>query len=49
MTPVRGISICFPRFLDRCAFYRQLDFASATHWTDLLDACVGNARTPEAR
>ena len=49
MTPARGISIYFPLFLDRSVFYRELDFGSATHWADLLDACVGNARTPEAR
>jgi len=49
MAPARGISIYFQPFLDRSAFYRELDFASATHWADLLDACVGNRRTPEAR
>ena len=49
MAPARGISIYFPLFLDRSAFYRELDFASATHWADLLDACVGNGRAPEAR
>ena len=49
MAPARGISIYFPLVLDRSAFYRELDFASATHWADLLDACVGNGRTPEAR
>jgi len=35
--------------LDRSTFYRELEFASATHLADLLDACVGNGRTPEAR
>jgi hypothetical protein len=49
MAPARGISIYFPLFLDRSTFYRELDFASATHWADLLEACVGNGRTPEAR
>ena len=49
MAPAREISIYFPLVLDRSAFYRELDFASATHWADLLDACVGNGRTPEAR
>ena len=49
MAPARGISIYFPLFLDRSAFYRELDFASATHWADLVDTCVGSARTPEAR
>ena len=49
MAPARGISIYFPLVLDRSVFYRELDFASATHWADLLDACVGNGRTPEAR
>jgi hypothetical protein len=49
MAPARGISIYFPLFLDRSVFYRELDFGSATHWADLLDACVGDARTPEAR
>jgi hypothetical protein len=44
MAPACGISIYFPLFLDRAAFYRDLDFASATHWADLLDACAGNAR-----
>ncbi len=32
LAPARGISIYFRLFLDRSAFYRQLDFASATHW-----------------
>jgi hypothetical protein len=49
MAPARGISIYFPLFLDRTAFYRELDFASATQWADLLDAFLGNGRTPEAR
>ena len=49
MAPARGISIYFPLFLDRSTFYRELDFASATHWAHLLDACVGNGRTPETR
>jgi hypothetical protein len=49
MAPARGISIYFPLVLDRSVFYRELDFASATHWADLLDACVRNGRTPEAR
>jgi hypothetical protein len=49
MAPARGISIYFPLVLDRSAFYRALDFAAATHWADVLDACVGNGRTPEAR
>ena len=49
MAPARGISIYFPLVLDRSAFYRELDFASATHWADLLDACVENGRTPEVR
>jgi len=49
MAPARGISTYFPLFLDRSAFYRELDFASATHWADLLDAFLGNGRAPEAR
>ncbi len=49
MAPARGISISFPLFLDRSTFYRQLDFASATRWADLLDAYLGTGRTPEAR
>jgi Clostripain family len=49
MAPARGISIYFPLVLDRSAFYRALDFASATHWADLLDAYLGSGRTPEAR
>jgi hypothetical protein len=49
MAPARGISIYFPLLLDRSAFYRELDFASATHWADLLEACVGKGRTPADR
>jgi hypothetical protein len=49
MAPARGISIYFPLFLDRSAFYRELDFASATHWADLREAYLGNGRTPEVR
>jgi hypothetical protein len=49
MAPARGISIYFPLVLDRSVFYRELDFASATHWADLLEACVGTGRRPEAR
>ena len=49
LAPARGISIYFPLFLDRSAFYRKLNFAPATHWADLVDAFIGNGRTPEAR
>ena len=49
MAPGRGISIYFPLVLDRSAFYRELDIASATRWADSLDARVGNGRTPQAR
>jgi hypothetical protein len=49
MAPGSGISIYFPVFLDRSAFYRELDFGSPTHWGDLLEAYLGNGRTPEAR
>ncbi len=49
MTPARGISIYFPLSLDRSVFYRELDFASATQWADLLEASLGNGRTPETR
>ncbi len=44
MAPARGISIYFPQFLDRSAFYRELDFASATRWADFLDAFLGAGR-----
>jgi hypothetical protein len=48
MAPARGLSIYFPLFLDRSAFYRELDFASATRWADLLDAFLGAGRAHEA-
>jgi hypothetical protein len=47
MAPARSISICFPTFLDRSAFYRALDFASATRWADFLEAYLGTGRPPE--
>jgi hypothetical protein len=47
MAPARGISIYFPPFLDRAAFYRALDFASATRWADFLEAYLGTGRTRE--
>ena len=49
MAPARGISIYFPLFLDRSAFYRELDFARATRWADLLDAYLGTGRSGDAR
>ena len=49
MAPARGISIYFPLFLDRSAFYRELDFASATRWADFLEAFLGAGPTHEAR
>ena len=49
MAPVRGLSIYFPLFLDRSAFYRELDFARATHWADFLDAYLGTGRSGDAR
>jgi hypothetical protein len=49
MTPARGISIYFPLFLDRAVFYRELDFASATRWADLLDAVLGTGRAAAPR
>jgi hypothetical protein len=48
MAPARGLSIYFPLLLDRSAFYRELDFASATRWADFLDAFLCAGRTPEA-
>lgn len=48
MAPARGLSIYFPLFLDRSALYRELDFASATRWADLLDAFLDGGRTHEA-
>jgi hypothetical protein len=47
MAPARGISIYFPLVLDRSAFYRALDFASATRWADFLEAYLGTGRTRE--
>ncbi|MDO8476048.1 MAG: clostripain-related cysteine peptidase [Candidatus Rokubacteria bacterium] len=49
MAPARGLSIYFPLFLDRSAFYRELDFARATRWADLLDAYLGTGRRGDAR
>jgi hypothetical protein len=49
MAPARGISTYFPLFLDRSAFYRELDFGAAARWAGLLDAFLGNGRAPEAR
>jgi hypothetical protein len=49
MAPARGISIYFPLFLDRSAFYQELDFASATHWADFLDGYLGKGRSGDAR
>ena len=49
MAPARGISIYFPLFLDRSAFYRELDFAGATRWADFLDAYLGKGRSGDAR
>jgi hypothetical protein len=49
MAPARGLSIYFPLFLDRSAFYRELDFASATRWADFLDAYLGKGRSGDAR
>ena len=49
MAPARGISIYFPLFLDRSAFYRELDFARATRWADVLDAYLGTGRRGDAR
>ncbi|MGH2361886.1 MAG: clostripain-related cysteine peptidase, partial [bacterium] len=44
VAPARGISIFFPLFPDRSAFYQELDFASATRWGDLLTAYLSAAR-----
>ena len=49
MAPARGISIYFPLFLDGSAFYRELDFARATRWADVLDAYLGTGRSGDAR
>ena len=49
MAPARGLSIYFPLFLDRSAFYRELDFARATRWADVLDAYLGTGRSGDAR
>jgi hypothetical protein len=49
MAPARGLSIYFPLFLDRSAFYRELDFARATRWADVLDAYLGTGRRGDAR
>ena len=49
MVPARGISIYFPLFLDRSAFYRELDFASATRWADFLEAFLSTGRARETR
>jgi hypothetical protein len=48
MAAARGLSIYFPLFLDRSAYYRDLDFAKATRWADFLDAFLGGGRTHEA-
>ena len=48
MAPARGLSIYFPLYLDRSAFYRELDFARATAWADFLEAFLGGGRTHEA-
>ena len=47
MAPARGISIYFPLFLDRSAFYRELAFALATRWADFLEAFLGAGRAHE--
>ena len=49
MAPARGLSISFPLFFDRSAFYRELDFARATRWADVLDAYLGTGRRGDAR
>jgi hypothetical protein len=48
MAPSRGLSIYFPLVHERSAFYRELDFAAATCWADLLEAFLGGGRTHEA-
>ncbi|HET6896710.1 MAG TPA: clostripain-related cysteine peptidase, partial [Vicinamibacteria bacterium] len=45
LAAARGLSIYFPLALDRSAFYRELDFASATRWADFLEAFLGAGRT----
>jgi hypothetical protein len=49
MAPARGLSIYFPPFVDRSAFYRELDFASATRWADFLEAHLSKGRSADAR
>jgi hypothetical protein len=49
MAPARGLSIYFPRVLDSSAFYRELEFASATRWADFLEALLGHRQALEAR
>jgi hypothetical protein len=49
MAPARGLSIYFPLVPDPSAFYRGLDFASATRWADFLDAHLGKGRRGDAR
>jgi hypothetical protein len=48
MAAARGLSIYFPPFRDPAAFYRDLDFAKATHWADFLDAFLGSAKSDAA-
>jgi hypothetical protein len=45
----RGLSIYFPLFLGASALYRSLDFASATHWADLLEAFLGYGKEHASR
>ena len=45
MAPARGLSIYFPLALDRAAFYRELDFASATRWATSSRPFLGAGRT----
>jgi len=49
MAPARGLSIYFPLFLDRSAFYREMDFARTTRWADFLEAFLGKGRSGDAR
>jgi len=44
MAPSHWISIFFPPFLDRCAFFQEPGFASVTAWGGLLTAYISRAR-----
>jgi hypothetical protein len=46
MAKARGLSIYFPSLHDPSVFYRELDFARRTRWTEFLEVYLG---TPEPR